>query len=314
MRKKQKRLLGLLGLSVVAIMFGIAVGIPEQRALATTTSVVDQLTIRVTKESPDVSIISSADESVEISPSQNFTITYESVDNVTITIEYTDQNGERQTKVIDNFSTDSDSGEKNYSISLKDGEDGFGYGEYKITVRGTDDNGVYDEKSIEFEYVPVIANVETDEDGEQYINLDYIPDDGTDDSEGDVDKIVIIIKDEDGNEIPNIPPIVVPAPQDVVPLPFDENDLPSGKYIIEVLAYDEDKAEDEPLYKPTNLPVKYDAEEGIIVPDTGSFSKIMNFARTDYLISAAAVFGLVVVSGLFIIIKPSNKKKTNGKK
>ena len=310
MRKNKKRLLGLFGLSVVAIMFGVAVSIPEKKALAETKQVQDMLVVQVIGESPSVTIIGIEDEDTEISAQQNFTVTYDNVENVTITLEYTDEDGVKHTKIIDSIPSDGSSGEKSYSIDLREGEDGFGYGEYKIIVRGTDEDGIYDEKVVSFEYVPVQASIEKDENGDDYIHLDYVPDDGTDDSEGDVDKIIVIITDEDGNEIPGVPPIVVPAPQQDVPLPFGEDDLPSGKYIIKIIPYDRD---DEPLYNPYEIPVTYDAEEEILVPDTGSFSRVLSFNKTDYLVSAVLVFGIAVASGLFIIMKPNNKNNKNRK-
>ncbi len=115
MKKRQKNILGCLGLVVVATMLGVAVTIPDQKASATT-SVVDTIKVRVISAMPDVSITGIVNEGVYASPERKFNVSYENVDTVILTLSYTDMEGNVITKTLDQFYPDYVAGDKDYEI------------------------------------------------------------------------------------------------------------------------------------------------------------------------------------------------------
>lgn len=204
----------------------------------------------------------------------------------------------------------------------------YGYGKYKVTARGTGYNGVYDEDSVVFYYLPVYASIEEDKNGDSSLKLDYEAEKSGEEGEGGegeeggeggseeddgvkkVAKIEVKIYDENGNEVPGLSPITVLPPTKEVPLTkyFDDMDLPSGTYKIEVIAYDKDN---EALYKPYIIYFEY---ERIDVPDTGSFFQTLNISKTDYLVTALIAFATVTIPGIFIVARKNGKTNKKSRK
>ncbi len=186
----------------------------------------------------------------------------------------------------------------------------YGYGRYVVTARGVGEQGVYDEDSVVFYYLPVAVQAEETEDENVKLTLDYVADTGEDETNGNVSSIVIRVYDENGNEITKLSPVTVEPPTTTVTLPFSDYDLPAGKYRFEVTAYDRDG---EVIYQPYEFWFDYTVEEDILVPDTGNFFEQLNISRGDYLITGLIVFISVALAGTLIITKTSKKASGTNK-
>lgn len=191
----------------------------------------------------------------------------------------------------------------------------YGYGKYIVTVKGVGYDGVYDEDSVLFYYLPVYATVNVDDiTGKHYVNLEYAADDGeAEDGEvltGEVAKIVINVYDKDGKLIEALSPITVLPPETSVEIPFATKDLPSGTYKISVSAYGADGNE---LYKPYVLTTDYKAAEvpDAGAPDTGGLFHNLNISKEDYLVSGVVVFFVLGIVAFGVVAR---NKKTDQRK
>lgn len=303
MKKTQKKVVGLFGLALVAAVTIFAAFLPGPEASAIS-SVTDTVTITVV--SPTASIVVTSPEDGSVTTTSDFPIgvDYTELDALSITIKYTDEDGTVHTKVIDAPISDISG---SYSFNFNELGDEFGFGEYEIAVNGTGNDGSPVEKTIEFSYYPVVATVETDDEtGTTYVDLDYDPYDPSGAGDGKVDKIVIIVKDENGQVIDSIPPIIVDAPTKRVELPLAENGLGSGKYIIDLQAYG---SEGDSLYLPyvVDLDFKNIPVPSAGTPDTGSLFAGLNISKADYIITGLVIFGMVAV-GSFVMIRRRGKR------
>lgn len=307
MRKRQKKVLGLLGLSVVVAMTGVAIMIPSPKASAIST-LTDRIEVRVIGAGPNVDISGMTNGATYVHPGP-VTVDYENINTGVVTVVYTNIDGETIEKVIDTFVPGQNTGSREYDLFGEDSEllgDDFGYGTYVIKIRGIGQNNVQDEDLVTFNYVPLVAELEEDEDtGKFYVTLDYDEDDGTDDGDGKVAEIIIEVYDKDGNLVPEIPPIVVTPPEKKVEIPLSDADLPTDEYIVRVTPYNRDKEE---LYTPSDLEIDYEAIE---VPDTGGLFKNLNISKEDYLITGLLIFFIFGIVGFGVVAKSgkSNSRK-----
>ena len=180
----------------------------------------------------------------------------------------------------------------------------YGYGKYTVNVRGIGYDGVYDEDSVTFWYLPVYATITEDEDtGKQYIELDYEADDGTEESDGEVAKIVVNVYDEDGNLVKELSPMTILPPTMKAEISFAGTNLPSGTYTVQVSAYDKDG---NLIYKPYEFQFEYEA---IAVPDTGGLFQNLNISKEDYLITGLLIFFVFGIVGLGIVMRSDKARK-----
>ncbi len=309
MKRAQKKIFGFLGLIFVIVTTIIAAKIPAPIASAIS-SVTDTIVVTVVGSVPDVNVSGITNGEVTLEP-EAVTVSYENVNNVVVSVKYTNADGITISKVIDSFPSSPAHSTKAYDLFGADagllGAE-FGYGDYVINVKGTNEDGVYDEDLVSFTYIPLVADLEEDEDtGKIYADMEYNADDGTDDSDGDVATIIINVYDKDGNLVEGLSPIEVTSPTTKVELPFEKYNVPSGKYTIAFTPYDRDNNK---LYKPYILTLDYEA---IVVPNTGGFFRELNISKEDYLITGLLVFFIVGVVALGIILK-DNKRKTHKRK
>ncbi len=191
----------------------------------------------------------------------------------------------------------------------------YGYGEYTLTARGTSQDGVISESSVTFDYLPVIGEIvndgggEGDGDGDGIIELDleYDYDDGSETGLDDVVLIEIIVTDEDGNRIDDIPPIYITPPDTDVQIDLGQYDLEDGVYQLVIITYGDD--ETTPLDSPFIIKFEYKDSDVIVVPDTGSITKTLSGTKSDYLITGLMIFAILAFSGIFIIVR-NDKKAT----
>lgn len=308
MRKTQKKIFGFLGLLLVVAMTFFAATLPGPKASAIS-SLTDTITVRVISETPDIRISNPKSGSVFIyGGDKDLEFTYEQVNTITVDVEYTNANNETKTvRVLEDYYVGGAVGSMGLPIDVSSPE--FGFGEYVVRVTGRGEISA-DTELISFSYYPVIVDTDEDEKtGDVVVDLEYDPDDGTDDSTGDVAEIIINVYDEDGNLVKELSPIKVTPPTTKVTIPFDKYDLPSGTYTIETTAYN--RAGDK-LWKTLSTYVIYKATPSIPVPDTGGMMGGLNISKTDYLITGLIVFSMVGIGGLMFIAK--RDKKTNRKR
>ena len=327
MKKTQKNVLGALGLILVAAVTTFAAYLPSPEASAAN-SLTDHITVRVPAQTADVGISGMTSGSTLIEPNQSVNISHENVDNLKVTIKYTDKDGVEHSYILVDENVDSGFHSDEMGLNLSTGEYTYGgntytfpnhgYGEYVITVHG-DGTGGTDEQSLWFTHIPAIAEVEKDsETGNPSVDLEYLPYDGTETSVGNVATLILNIYDKDGNLVTPMSPITVTAPTDNVLLPFDQYNLPSGQYTLEVIAYDKDGND---LYRPYYVNFNYQAvphdegdEDDIVVPDTGApdtgglFGNL-NVSKGDFLVTGLIVFFAIGI-GSAIFIARRNKKSS----
>lgn len=310
MKKTRKKVLGLFGLLVVVAITVIAALMPSPKTSAITTSVTDQIQIRVVSDRTDVAISGIQNGESFVHP-KKFKVSYENSETVEVYIVYEDVEGQVTEKLIQTLAPGHVDGETEYDIFGEDREllgEGFGYGKYTIRAKGIGATGITDEDLVSFNYVPVIAEAEEDEDtGKIYVNLDYDADDGTPEKDGKVAELLLEIYDENGEPVSSIPPIRVKYPTTRVELPFSDNDLPSDTYTIIVTPFNRD---DEQIYTPSELDVDYSP---VVVPDTGGLFKNLNISREDYLVTGLLIFFIFSIVGIGVIVR-GDKNKTRKRK
>lgn len=306
MKGTKKKLLGLLGLFLVAAITTFAVLMP-QPGVAATSSVTDTISVRVVGEVPKVGLSGIENESITKNPNQTFTVDYENVEEFTVTVKYTDLDGNEHTYTLeDKFNADYNPGTKQYTLNLN--EERFGHGDYEIHVSGKGYGAEnITEDVVTFTYSEFRVDVETGKDGNPIV------DPGVDPEDHRVDHVVAEVEDPDGNPVPNLT-TEFEKPFSSKELFFNEHEpcLKTGDYTIKVKEYD---AEGNLLHE-HDITYHYEAletcEELLPVPsagspNTGQSSADFNVSRVDYLITGIIALALVAVLGIFFVLKRGKK-------
>lgn len=297
MKRQKKRILGLLGLVLVAITTIFAAFLPGPEASAANiTTVTDNISVRVVGDKPDVNITSPKNGSEFFTPIQSVHINYENVKTAVVTVYYTDKNDVKHTYTLDTIDANYYPGEKDYPLDLF--SEDYGYGDYVIEVTGDGlMDGKFDEDLVAFSFYPVYGKASEDEsDGLIYLDLTY------DTTNEEINKIVINVYDENGDLVSAFSPITVESPTDRVELPFADHDLKTGNYTIKITAYN---ADGEALYKPYVTGIYY---ETLPVPDTGGLFANLNISRADYLITGLLIFFPIAIFGLIFVMRGRDNK------
>jgi len=309
MKKTQKKVWGLLGLFLVVAVTIAAANLPSPDASAVST-MTDTITVRVVGAEPDVKIAGIDSGSDVVKKDQSVEVTYENVENVKVTLEYTDENGEKHTFTLADEFVDYEAGNLLFNLDLS--SDTYGYGDYVIRVSGEGADGVPVEDVINFSFWPVTGEVteNSDNTGNFTLDLDYVPDDGTATSEGEVASMEVNVYDENGNLVTPMSPIKVNAPATSVPIPAGDYNLAPGTYRVEIVAFDRDGNQ---LYAPYVTYFTVKAADIIPVPDTGTIAKDMNISRMDYLVTGLIIFALAAIAGIMVIVRKNSAKRTTAK-
>ena len=309
-RKKQtKRILGIAGLLLVGIITVLAVLIPEPNASALdTNAATDEVQVRVVGKTPKVSIVTPPNNRIFVTPDQYFQFDYANVETTTATVYYTDKDGTVHTKTIDTIDPDYEPGTSpQYPLNLDVGE--FGYGEYQLTVNGVGFDGVPTEDTVNFSFTPIYGEVTDGETDGVFIAVPHYSGESPD-----IDSVYINVYNEDGDLIKVLSPIKVSEPGEWIPLDFVGNDLPSGRYTVEFVAYDEDG---NIIYKPYTVSLDYVRTEPTPAPtpapDTGRFMGGVGASGTDIAITCTLAFVFVAVVATVFIAKHSNTKQAKKK-
>jgi len=293
MKEHTKKAFGLFGLMLVAITTVFAATLPVPQAIAAT-SAADTIVVRVTGTTPHVEFTGVINDSVFIEPEQAFSYIYDNIDTAVITLEYKDLSGNIHDYTLDTVNTDNTiigSGVLNLNLSGTN----YGYGDYVLRITGTQHGALPDEDSFKFSFRPFITSVKDDtESDDAILTLDYS-------NNTNIEKFEVIIRNEDSDQISEIPTITVTPPTKEVRIPFSENRVPTGKYIIEVISYDD-------LDREFTAQDNYE-HEVTGVPNTGGLFSELNISKTDYLITGLVIFFLIGTGGIVFIAKASKNQK-----
>lgn len=299
MKKARKQCLGFFGLTLVAAMTIVAAHIPTPGASATSTAV-DTITVRVISGAPDVNIRGVENDEVYTRPLSGFSVDYEHIKNMTVTVDYTDAEGNTTTEAVDNAVLDYIAGTKTYKIPQLEANP-YAYGKYVIHASGVGQDGVYDEDNVLFYYLPLEAKIEINQlTDKQYVDLDYAEYDGA--SKDKVAKVLIEVYYENGEVAEPISPLTVISPDKRIEIPFAEKDMPSGIYKLKAYSYNIDG---KLLYDPINLTTEYKAAEvpDAGTPDTGGLFQNLNISKEDYLVSGLIVFFVLGIVAFGIVAR-----------
>ena len=115
MKKTHKRVLGFSGLALVGALTGVAMMIPTPETLATS-SVTDTIQVRVVGSVPDVNITGIDNNRVYTDSARPFNVSYENIETLVVSLEYTDLDGNVRNLVLDEIVPDYKPGEKDYNV------------------------------------------------------------------------------------------------------------------------------------------------------------------------------------------------------
>ena len=301
MKKTQKKILGLSGLALVTAVTVYAAFLPNPGASALS-SVTDTITVRVIGSAPSAEIITPASGETTVYTNWPININYEYTKTLDVTLEYKDRDGNIQTRLLRSGPVE---GGETGSLTFDFGALGeeFGFGDYTLKLSGIGvDNVALPGDSVNFSYVPVLADVTQDSDsGRTFVNLEYDP--YSEDGPGKVTSLEINVYDENGQLVEALSPILVNAPNKKVEIPFSAHDIKSGKYRIDVIAYG---VEQDELYSPYVTSTDYEPND-VAVPNTGSLFSTLNASKTDFLITGAGIFIIIGISSFIYVLKRSKQ-------
>ena len=338
MKRTHKKILGFCGLLLVAAMtlFAAFMPVPDTQA-ADGTTITDTVEVRVVSQAANINISGIVPGSNITSSSQHLKIDYENIENLTSTMTYTGLDGKvHEMPFLDlpvayavgvsNIDIDFKTGAYTYDYMYYDSTDDtiktstnnhgqlshYGYGEYIMKAFGSSIDGTYYEALTDYTYQPVDTNI-TIEDGKAKVDLDYDPYDESGETDGDVAKIVIEVRDKGGKLIniqPNPNPMTITPPTKHFELDLSGYGLPTGTYTITATSYDIDG---NVIYEPYTMEFYYEAP-AIPAPNTGGIIGNLNISKTDYLITGLIIFGIAAVAGVVFITKNDKKRSTRRRK
>ncbi|MBQ6396348.1 hypothetical protein IJH89_02050, partial [Candidatus Saccharibacteria bacterium] len=329
--KQRKKLLGLFGLALVALMTVVAYFLPTDAA-AESTSHTDVIRVTVYDQYPSVELTKPLSEETLTSPSVTVGFNYENANHVNFQLTYEtvdETTGEVVTKTINlpkfdpanldpTFEYASGSDEITIDLTALTDEQGnpldLTYGRFVLTAVSESAIG-RGEDAVEFYYVPAKATEVGTEDStnDPIVNVEY--------DEG-VAKVELMIYDKNGNPLLDSP-IVVENPANEsgvhgsgsqnITLPLGSYGLASGDYVLGLTAF---RAETDPatgetsyseIYSPfPNYPISYTQPEAPAIPNTGRLLESLNIATSDLVITSVIVFTFAVFVAFAIL---THKKK-----
>ena len=317
MKRTKKRILGFLGLFLVAAVTTFAILMPAAQTSAVHgPSTVDTVQVRVVGAVPLVTFTEPESGVTFDTPEHRFSYDYENLTSGKVEVEYTDMKGVTHTYILDEWTADYEASSRSFTLNF-DSDPRFGYGTYKMRATG---NGFgaenVSEDVIEFSYnvfdpsFPggdnngVVTGPGESEDNPMTenpeIHFGINPDNPY------IKYVEVNVYDEDGNIVEELSPQTVESPFEDLELQFQDHGLPSGWYTVKIQAYDND---DNPYGEPKTLKFYYKAPE-LPVPDTGAAFMDLNISKQDYLITGLVIFGLTAAAGaVFVVRKKATAKR-----
>lgn len=162
----------------------------------------------------------------------------------------------------------------------------YGYGKYTVTVRGVGYDGVYDEESVVFYYLPIEATYEINPiTGEYDVKILSAGDD--------VNSVDVYLEDEYLGSIKR-------SEFESGKISFSLAGKPTGTYTIMVVAKD---AYGNMIYTPIELSIDYTSTEvpDAGAPDTGGLFKNLNISNEDYITTGLIMFFVLGIVALGIV-------------
>lgn len=283
---KKRKLLGILGLIVVAAMTIAAYFTPAANAEN------GQTTITVTvsnPKQPDVEINNPANNS-ELAFKDGITVDlgFKETEEIEVTVTY-GSNTE-----TDTFTPSEETGNTTRTLNFA-GLANY-YGPVTITAKAKAEGAEDAVKTVTIELVTVTVEIKDPADNNDP-KLKITP-------SRNVARVKIKVVDPanpDGDPLIELEKPAEELEEDVT-LPFEANNIPDGDYRFIVESFD---TSDEPFENPKG--VNYSYEKSPAVPDTGRFAEKLNVSRTDYVIAIAATAAVTVILLIAFIFKRSRK-------
>lgn len=305
MSTKRKKLLGLLGLFLVAAVTTFAAFLPPIGVAAQ--SVEDKITVYVSGEVPRINITSPENKATVNTPEVKVEFYYENLKRVTkVELTYTDAAGQTHTEEIKNLDDLIDDAGPTGSFTLNLDQYG-GEGTYTLTIHGGNDVfGDVAEDSVEFTYRRSSSAPSTTPDdywpggadvtpgGDGVVKVTPHIDDDT------IARVEVDVYDENGDLVEELSPENIFPPFGPLELPFAEHNLPSGKYTIELQAY---SADNRKLGGPKRYDFYYNRPMNIATPDTGAPMMNLNVSKEDTMITMLTVFAIVAISAIIFVAR-----------
>ena len=317
MTKTQKRIFGCFGLGLVTAMTVVAASVPLPIASATTMT--DTIRVRVVDGTPTIDVSASVgNDEVTTDPQVTIDMTFDSVDTINITLDYTDLDGVvHHYDGIYNYSPDGLPGDASIPVTS---DKGYGHYVYTITATGYGD-GAPEERVVEFTYAPYTATAEQNKDNDgKTIDVTI----GTPAPE--INKVQVVIN---GVVVDTIDANNLPGTFHYSPELVGGNVNEDGTYNVQVIGiHIETDAEGNPILDGEGNPIETviyrtsSADRGLIVdftavpvspagiPDTGGLFNNLNVSREDYLITGVIVFLVIGIVAFGIVAR---NRKSNSK-
>ena len=220
MKKTHKKLLGFVGLGLVAVTTTVAAALPAPGASAVTTSVTDAIRVNVVNELPDITITTESGSEIS-DPSFSFNVTYNLLLKIKATIVNKNDAGDVVFKEeIWNENLDGRPGSMGFDLNL---DDFGGEGNFTITVEGVGSGDVPVERILAVKYKADPENKDPDGDGNVNVDVD-IPDEK-------VSSVIVNVYDSNGNKVKTVNLKDPKAVNDV-----DLSNLPDGTYNLEIIS------------------------------------------------------------------------------
>lgn len=305
MKKTKKKLLGILGLVLVAAMTLIASATPSPEAMATS-SVTSTIRVIVYDQFPAVSITSPSDLSVTVNKDLTVGFLYENVRYVDLYLDYVDEDGEDVSVLAGTFSPDPADLDPTLHIASGNAEitvdlNNFGgYNDYIVTLKA---RGVetYDEDLIEIIYSPYnITETGSAENKDPITTVDY---------NEDVRQFYITAFDKDGSALFSAPISYTPETSGIdskeFTLPFASYGATTGKYRIVLSGIDTSGRSIDPVV----IEINYVAPPAPDAPDTGAFKGDLNITKEDFLVTGLIVFAAATGLAFYILTHKKEQRK-----
>lgn len=293
MKKTPKRILGFLGLAVVAVMTVFAAIMPSPEVTATS-SATESIVVRVLPSSPSVTIISPVSGSNFAKAEQIIKFEYSMIGDLLTTMEKDMSPATPQIYPIYGGNQSFVAGDKSFNIDFSEAQ--YGYGDYTLKVIGQGQGGLFDDDASTFHFYPVVATVEEDPaTGKIYAVIEY------DDKNTDIDYFTIDVYDEKNDLVIFFPRVEKGTKR--VELPFAEKNLSEGRFSVSTTAFDFSNSK---IYKSYDELFMY---QPINVPNTGGLFAGLNISKSDYLITGLIVFFVAGLAGVVFITRGKSSRK-----
>jgi len=303
MRISKKQLLGFGGLAFVVGLTTIAYNLPTNATSSASVGGAVKVEVEVYSINFETVINSPLDGEIFTNGNVAFSETHSNVDNVKYYLTYI---AEDDTKTVyeltDHEFTPTGSDDRNGKTEFSLDLDNYGgHGRYIFRSVATTD-GQQKEDSAEFIYAAIEADqkdVSANSDKVSF-RVQY--------SAG-VKSLAYQIFDKDGKAVSPEYVHVTSASETggyadlSIALTGDGLKLASGEYTIIINGYSTVEPSDDSYIGIARVVFSYEADDDIIVPDTGSILGVLNISRADFLITGLVGFSLISLLALFVIRK-----------